>query len=155
MAFKHHLVLSTHQMRVHHGQTRGQHPCAHGDLALVALAHMEWRRVDDRQQLGTRLFGQARGLFKPGVLANQQAYFDAGRALPRLEHTNAFARREVAPFIKYLVVGQLALGVGGKHLPFADNAGGIVPTRHRHRFGAQRVRFAAAAGVAHHHGHVF
>jgi hypothetical protein len=52
MALEHHLVLPAHQVRVDQRQAAGAHALAHRLLALAALAHMEGRGVDHRQQLG-------------------------------------------------------------------------------------------------------
>jgi hypothetical protein len=100
------------------------------------------RGVDDRQQLGPRRLGLARGLGVPGVLADQQAHAHAAG----VEHAGALPRHEVAPLVEHLVVGQALLGVGGRHLAVADHAGGVVALADGHA-GAARV---AAHRVADH-----
>ena len=55
MPLEHHLVLATDQVYVDHRQTAGQDPRTHDLLALIPLADMKWRRVDDGQQLRASL----------------------------------------------------------------------------------------------------
>ena len=151
MPFKYHLVLATDQMGVHQRQAAGQHPLAHALFTLVTLADMKRRCVDHRQQLGTGLCRQSRRCFKPGVLTDQQADPDPVARFTSLKYAHLAAWREIASLVKHLVIGQLALGVGGQHLPFAQHAGGIEALLHRDRAGAQ----ITAGGVADYHTKVF
>ena len=127
MALEHHLVLATDQVRIDQRQAGLLHALAHHLLALITLADVEGRGIDDRQQLRPGFLGQAGGLLKPRVLANQQADADARAFGTGLKHTHAVAGREVAPLIKHLVIGQFALGIGRHHLALAQHAGRVSP----------------------------
>ena len=69
-------------------------------------------------------------------------------ALAHLEHADALARREVAPLVEHLVVGQLALGIGLQHAALAEHAGRVVALLHRDRLAAQA---SPPVRVADHH----
>ena len=150
MPLEHQLVLTTDQMGVYKRQARGAHALCHDGFTLRALAGVEWRCVDHCQHLRTRCFCQACGLFEPGVLAYQQADLDACARLACFKNTDAVTRHKIPSLVKHLVIGQLTLGVGGKHLTFAQDAGAIKALRHGHRMGAP----VASLRMAHHHGHI-
>ncbi len=143
------LVLPAHQVRVHQRQASGAHALAHGGLALAALAGVERRGVDHREQFGAsgaRIGGRR---VEPGVLADEQAHTHrAAVGAGHVEHTGALARHEVAALVEHLVVGQLALGVGGDHAAFAQHAGRVVQRGHRHAAPARAV--ARARRMTHH-----
>ena len=151
MAFKHHLVLPAHQVGVDQRQTGGCHALAHGDFALIAFADVKRRGVDDGQQFSACGFGICGRGIKPGVFTDQQAHFQLGTRRARLKHAGLIAGREVAALVKHLVIGQLALGVGGNHLPFAQHTGRVKALLHRHRAGAA----VAARGMPDHDRQVF
>ena len=146
-AFKHHFILTAHQVRIHQGQACGFYAQAHGLFALITFAHMKGRRVDDGQQFGTGVFGVFGGGVKPSVFANEQAHAHA----LHFKHAGLVAGCEVAAFVKHLVVGQFALGVLRHHLTFADHAGEVVAPLHRDRTAA----LVTARGVADHHMQAF
>ena len=134
-------------MRIHQRQGHAAGTVSHAQNPFTALAHVERRGVDDGQQLGPGFLGGARRGLEPGVFTDQQANL---HALHR-KHAHATPRREVAALVKHLVVRQLAFDVLGHQLAFAEHAGGVKPTLHRHRFGA----VVPALGVAHHHVQAF
>ena len=152
MAFKHHLVLATDQMGVDQGQTGGLHTLRHHGLTLIALADMKGRRVDHCQQLCARLPCQFCRLFKPGIFANQQAHTNAIGTLTCFKYAYAITRLKITALVKHLVIGQLALGIAGHHLAFAQHAGRVEATLGCNRTGA---RLGASRGMPDHHGHAF
>ena len=125
MALKNHFILPTNQVRADHRHAAGHHPIAHRLLALVALSDMKWRRIDDRQQLRARFNRQTRRLLEPGVLADHQSHAHLVSADPGIKNANTMTRREIAPFVEDLVIGQLTLGIGRDHRAFANHAGGV------------------------------
>ena len=151
VAFKHNFVLAAHQMRIHQRQAGRQTAFAHHHFTLAALADVKRRRIDDHQQFSAGLPAQARGFFKPGILANQQAYADGVVALAGLKNAGALAGREITALVKHLVIGQLAFGVGFNDAAFAQHAGGIVALLHLHAFGVQAQAAVAVGRRAHHH----
>jgi hypothetical protein len=134
-------------MGIHQRQAAFPHTFTHGGFALVALADMKRRGVDDGQQFRARFSGQPRRRLEPGVLADQQANLEA----TRLEHADALPGREIAPLVEHLVVGQFALGIGRHHITAAQHTGRVQAVLHRHAAGAP----VAAGRMAHHHRQVF
>ena len=138
-------------MRINHRQAAVQHPLAHHLLTLGAFSHMERRGIYHRQQLRPGLRGFTGRRFKPGVLTNQQAHFDPAASVAGLKNANFLAGREVAAFIKHLVIGQLTLEIGRHYRAFTQHTGCVVPMRHRHRTGTSVV----TGRMAHHHRQIF
>jgi len=116
---------------IQQGQAGGLHPLHHAGFTLATLVEVEGRSVDDAQHLGTGCLGGLGGLVEPGVFADQQAEAAAAGG----EHHRALAcipaRDEIAPLVKHLVVGQLALAVGGHHLATGQHRRGIEALHHR------------------------
>ena len=142
-------VLPADQVRVDQRQPGGANTVLHHHLALIALADVKRRRVDHHQQLRPGVFGQPRRLFKPGVLADQQPDPHGAFALAGFKDANALPRREIAPLVKHLVVGQFTFRVGRDDYALPQHPGGVVALLHGHALGTQSAgRFVALTGVA-------
>ena len=130
---------------------------AHHALALHTLARVKRRGIDDRQQLGAGRARALRGRLKPRVLANEQAHFHRVCALAHAEHARRLAGREVAPLVKHLVIGQLALGVAVKPAPLTQHMGHVQALRHLHTAAVQQggICLRHRHGAAHHHMQAF
>ena len=158
-AFKNDFVLPAHQMGVNQGQPTVLGALQHGGLALCAFATVVGRCVDDHQQLGPQGLAVLGGASMPSVFANEQAHTQRrALGLGYVKHTGLLPGHEVALFVKHLVVGQLALMVGVKHLPCTHHAGRIEARRPRHA--ARRLQHVAVvclrkSGVTHNQGQVF
>jgi len=157
MALENNFVLAAHQMRIDQWQAGCQATRLHHQLALAALADMKRRGIDHHQQFGTGLFGLARGFFKPGVFADQQADADGaacGFVAFHLENAGALSRREITALVKHLVIGQFALGIGVDDAAFPQYPGRIVALLDGHAFGAQAGAAVTAGRSANHHRQV-
>ena len=151
MPLKHHLILSADQMRIDQRQATGLHPLAHHQLALIALAQVKWRGIDDRQHFRARLPAQSRRRLKPGILANQQSDLDLVTSRASFKDANPLPRREIAALVKNLIVGQLTLGIGRQHRAFAQHTGSVVAILDGNGAGSA----VTTAGVPKHQRQVF
>ena len=150
-AVEHDLVLPADEVREQQGQPDAARALRHALLPLFGLVDVEGRRIEHRQHLRPGRLRQLRRLVEPRVLADQHAELEAAG----LEHQRALpgvtARGEIAVLVEHLVVGQLALAVGGEHMSPRQHRGRIAAQRHTHRLGPNIAAFTELMRMTHHH----
>ena len=118
-AIKHQLILSTHQVNVHHRDACLARPGTQQQFPVLALACMEGGSINVNQQArtdGGRLVDRAR---LPDILAHG----DTNRYIPDSYHAGLVSRCEITLLIEDAIVGQVLL--------FIDcNAAILKHTRH-------------------------
>ena len=123
MAVEHEFVLAAHQVQEYERQGAFAHALPrYQALALLLLAHLVGRGIDDQQDLCTGLLRQSGGLGLPDVLTHEHAGLDARN----IDDGCQGARREVALFIEDTIVRQAGLAVGGKYHAVANHDCGVM-----------------------------
>ena len=123
-AVEHQRILPAHDIEVGHRGAALARALRQHRVAPGVLAAFERRGVGDQHQLGTGAHRIGHRFREPRVLAHQHP----DRHALDLEHAALAVRVdvEIAALVEHVVVGQLALAVGGLDPPSAQHAGGVV-----------------------------
>jgi hypothetical protein len=129
-AVEHDFVLSAAQVRIEQRDADLAHARSHRLLAVGHLAEVERRCIDHAQQLRAGSTRSARRLVEPGVLADDDADLQPLDLEHQRRQPRVAPRREIAPLVEHLVIGQLALAVGAEHAPAGEHRSRVVARVH-------------------------